>query len=258
MNTKTAVVVGGGRSIGAYLCKHLAQNGYDVAVADLNGENALNVAAEINAEGGRAVGYHCDATNEASVIDLFANARKDLGNIYLMVYVAGIAKSKKITDFELSDFNLCVNVNLTGYFLCAREASRIMIEEGTKGRIIQINSKSGKEGSKFNSGYSASKFGGWGLTQSIALDLAPHGITVNALMLGNLLSSDMFQSLVPSYAKKLGIPEEEVIPYYQAKTPMNRGCEFSDVAAVLTFYASEGASYCTGQAINITGGQVMH
>ncbi|MBQ9080137.1 MAG: sorbitol-6-phosphate dehydrogenase [Clostridia bacterium] len=258
MNKKTAIIVGGGRSLGAYLSKHLAQNGYDVAVIDLDGENAASVAAEINAEGGRAVGYRCDATDESAVIDTFAKIRAELGNIYLMVYVAGIAKSRKITDFELSDFNLCVNVNLTGYFLCAREAARIMIAEGTRGRIIQINSKSGKEGSKFNSGYSSSKFGGWGLTQSIALDLAPHGITVNALMLGNLLNSDMFRSLVPSYAKKLGIPEEEVVPYYQAKTPMNRGCEFSDVAAVLTFYASEGASYCTGQAINITGGQVMH
>lgn len=255
---KTAVIIGGGRGLGEYLCKHLSKNGYDVAVADLNGDNALKVAADINAAGGRAVGYPCDATCEAAVVDMFASIRRDLGNIYLLVYVAGLAKSKKITEFELSDFDLCLKVNLVGYFLCAREAARIMIEEGTKGRIIQINSKSGKEGSKFNSGYSSSKFGGWGMTQSIALDLAPHGITVNALMLGNLLSSDMFQSLVPSYAKKLGIKEEEVVPYYQAKSPMNRGCEFSDVAAVLTFYASEGASYCTGQAINITGGQVMH
>lgn len=258
MNNKTAIIIGGGRGLGAYLCHHLAQNGYDIAVADINGQNALNVAAEINAEGGKAVGYTCDATNEASVIETFAKIRHDLNNIYLLVYVAGLIKSCKITEFELSDFNLCVNVNLTGYFLCAREAARIMISDGTNGRIIQINSKSGKEGSKFNSGYSSSKFGGWGLTQSIALDLAPHGITVNSLMIGNLLHSDMFKSLVPSYAKKLGIPEEDVIPYYREKTPLKRGCKPSDVAAVLTFYASEGASYCTGQAINVTGGQVMH
>jgi len=175
-----------------------------------------------------------------------------------MVYNAGIARSHKITEFPLSDFNLCLDVNLIGYFLCARETARYMIPADKGGRIININSKSGKEGSKFNSGYSAAKFGAWGLTQSLALDLAPHNITVNALMLGNLLESDMFKSLVPSYAKKLGIKEEEVIPYYRAKVPLNRGCSFNDVANVLLFYASEGASYCTGQAINITGGQVMH
>ena len=132
-----------------------------------------------------------------------------------------------------------------------------MIDNGIKGRIIQINSKSGCVGSKYNAGYSASKFGGVGLTQSMALDLAEHGITVNSLMLGNLLYSDMFQSLIPSYAKKLGIPEDQVVQTYIDKVPLKRGCEFQDVANVLDFYASEKASYCTGQSIKITGGQVM-
>lgn len=97
-----------------------------------------------------------------------------------------------------------LSVNLTGYFLCAREASKVMIRENRGGRIIQINSKSGKVGSKHNSGYSAAKFGGVGLTQSLALDLAEHKITVHSLMLGNLLQSPMFQSLKPQYAKKIG------------------------------------------------------
>jgi len=99
---------------------------------------------------------------------------------------------------------------LTGYFLCAREMARLMIKHKVAGRIIQINSKSGKVGSKHNSGYSAAKFGGVGLTQSLALDLADYGITVNSLMLGNLLKSPMFQSLLPQYAKKLGIDESQV------------------------------------------------
>ena len=123
--------------------------------------------------------------------------------------------------------------------------------------LIQINSKSGKVGSKHNSGYSAAKFGGVGLTQSLALDLADHGITVNSLMLGNLLKSPMFQSLIPQYAQKLGIPESEVEQVYIDKVPLKRGCDYQDVLNVLLFYASEKASYCTGQSINITGGQVM-
>ena len=173
------------------------------------------------------------------------------------MYSAGVAKAAPITAFPLKDFEFSVAVNLTGYFLCAREFAKLMVRDNIKGRIIQINSKSGKVGSKHNSGYSAAKFGGVGLTQSLALDLADHGITVNSLMLGNLLKSPMFQSLIPQYAQKLGIPESEVEQVYIDKVPLKRGCDYQDVLNVLLFYASEKASYCTGQSINITGGQVM-
>ena len=183
--------------------------------------------------------------------------KEKFGRVDLLVYSAGIARSHKITNFPLADWNLSMAVNTTGYFLCAREVSKLMIEKEIKGRIIQINSKSGKVGSKHNSGYSAAKFGGIGLTQSLALDLAEHGITVNSLMLGNLLNSPMFQSLIPQYAKKLNIPETEVLQSYIDKVPMKRGCDYQDVLDTLVFYASEKAGYMTGQSINITGGQVM-
>jgi len=256
-NTKDAIIIGGGRGLGEYLSKHLSNNDYNVAVVDINLENALAVADSISKTGKKAKGYYLNACDEVSVENTFSEIKQDFEHIYLMVYNAGAAKSTKITDFDIEDFHLCLNVNLVGYFLCAREIAKIMIENGTKGRIIQINSKSGKVGSKYNAGYSAAKFGGVGLTQSLALDLAEHGISVNSLMLGNLLNSDMFQSLIPSYAKKLGLMESEVIPYYIDKVPLMRGCEFEDVANVLTFYASEKAGYCTGQSVNITGGQVM-
>lgn len=170
---------------------------------------------------------------------------------------AGIAKAAFISDFQLGDFDRSLQVNLVGYFLCAREFSRLMIRDGIQGRIIQINSKSGKVGSKHNSGYSAAKFGGVGLTQSLALDLAEYGITVHSLMLGNLLKSPMFQSLLPQYATKLGIKPDEVEQYYIDKVPLKRGCDYQDVLNMLLFYASPKASYCTGQSINVTGGQVM-
>jgi sorbitol-6-phosphate 2-dehydrogenase len=175
----------------------------------------------------------------------------------LLVYSAGVAKAAPITQFMLNDFDLSLQINLVGYFLCAREFSRLMIRDGIKGRIIQINSKSGKVGSKHNSGYSAAKFGGVGLTQSIALDLAEYGITVHSLMLGNLLKSPMFQSLIPQYAEKIGIEPEQVEQYYIDKVPLKRGCDYQDVLNILLFYASDKAAYCTGQSINVTGGQVM-
>ncbi|MGQ0286370.1 sorbitol-6-phosphate dehydrogenase [Pasteurellaceae bacterium 22721_9_1] len=258
-SSKVAIVVGGGQTLGAFLCAGLAENGYRVAVADLNEANAQKTAAEINQKVGKEVahGFKVDATSEESVIQLAANVDATFGRSDLLVYSAGVAKAAPITSFALKDFEFSVAVNLTGYFLCAREFAKLMVRDGIKGRIIQINSKSGKVGSKHNSGYSAAKFGGVGLTQSLALDLADNGITVNSLMLGNLLKSPMFQSLIPQYAQKLGIPESEVEQVYIDKVPLKRGCDYQDVLNVLMFYASEQASYCTGQSINITGGQVM-
>lgn len=256
---KTVVVVGGGQTLGEYICEGFAADGFKVGVADLNGANAARVADNINTNHGAdlAVGVQVNATDEESVKDCFKTLNDQLGSIDVLIYSAGVAKAAKITDFSLDDFNFNVGVNLNGYFLCAREAARYMVEQGNGGRILQINSKSGKVGSKHNAGYSSAKFAGVGLTQSIALDLADDNITVNSLMLGNLLESPMFQSLIPQYAKKLGLPEDQVMQHYIDKVPLKAGCGYDDVLNVLKFYAGDGAKYCTGQSINITGGQVM-
>ena len=205
---QVAVVIGGGQTLGEFLCRGLAAEGYRVAVVDIQSEKAARVAQEINAEFGEgmAYGFGADATSEAKRHWRWpAGWMRFLGASTCWSTAPGIAKAAFISDFELGDFDRSLQVNLVGYFLCAREFSRLMIRDGIQGRIIQINSKSGKVGSKHNSGYSAAKFGGVGLTQSLALDLAEYGITVHSLMLGNLLKSPMFQSLLPQYATKLGI-----------------------------------------------------
>jgi sorbitol-6-phosphate 2-dehydrogenase len=254
---KVAIVAGGGQSLGEVLSLRLAKEAYDVAVVDINKENAESVAAKINeTDTQRAIAIRADLTNEADVSSMVKKTVAEFGKIDLLVYNAGYANSAKITDFETSTWEASLAVNLTGYFLCAREVSKVMIEQGY-GNIIQINSKSGKVGSKHNSGYSASKFGGVGLTQSLALDLAEHNIRVNAIMPGNLLDSPMFESLIPQYAKKLSIPEEQVKQVYIEKVPLKRGCTYDDIANMVVFYASDQAAYCTGQSINVTGGQVM-
>ncbi|MEI4964058.1 MULTISPECIES: sorbitol-6-phosphate dehydrogenase [Aeromonas] len=257
--SKVALVVGGGKSLGAFLCKGLADAGYQVVVGDMDGESAKQTTSEIaEVHGGENVmAVQANATQEADVQRMIGAVDDRFGRIDLLVYNAGTATAAKIDQFPLDAWYRSLEVNLTGYFLCAREASRVMIRENKGGRIIQINSKSGKVGSKHNSGYSAAKFGGVGLTQSLALDLAEHNITVHSLMLGNLLKSPMFQTLLPQYAVKLGIPEDQVEQTYIDKVPLKRGCDFLDVLNVLKFYASDEASYCTGQSVNITGGQVM-
>jgi len=148
-------------------------------------------------------------------------------------------------------------VNLTGYFICAREAARAMLPNKS-GSIIQINSKSGKKGSFRNSAYAASKFGGIGVTQSLALEYAEQGVRINSICPGNLLDSPLWvNSLFKQYAENQGITEDEVRKKYIDQVPMKRGCTYHDVTNVVVFLASDDSSYMTGQAINVTGGQEM-
>jgi sorbitol-6-phosphate 2-dehydrogenase len=132
----------------------------------------------------------------------------------------------------------------------------VMVDQRS-GNIVNISSKSGKKGGQWLSAYCASKFGIIGLTQSMAMDLAAFGVRVNAVCPGNVFSTPMWESLFEPYAKKLGIPVERVREHYNEKVPLGRECRVEDIANVVVFLASEEASYMTGQAINVTGGQEM-
>ena len=171
--------------------------------------------------------------------------------------LAGILLAEAVDEFPAEKWRAVIDVNLVGYFLCAKHAARVMKAQRS-GSILQINSKSGKKGSYKNSAYAASKFGGIGLTQSIALELAEYGVRANAICPGNLLDSPLWvDSLYSQYAKKWGITEEEVRQKYVDQVPMKRGCTYDDITNVVVFLASEQAGYMTGQAINVTGGQEM-
>jgi len=255
---KTAIVTGGGQGLGEAICAKLAEHGIEVAVVDLNLVNAQKVSESLTQKYGcRSIALSADVTRERDVVEAFSRTASELGKLDILVSNAGILIANEITEYSEADFRKVVDVNLMGYFLCAREAARIMKRQKS-GVIIQINSKSGKKGSYKNSAYAASKFGGIGLTQSIALDLAPYNIRVNAICPGNLLDSPLWTgSLYSQYAKKWGISEEEVRKKYVEQVPLGRGCTYDDVTSVLMFLISEGASYMTGQAINVTGGQEM-
>jgi sorbitol-6-phosphate 2-dehydrogenase len=150
-----------------------------------------------------------------------------------------------------------IEVNLTGYFLSA-QAACVQMKRQKSGCIVQINSKSGKKGSFRNSAYAASKFGGIGLTQSLALDMAPYGVRVNAVCPGNLLDGTLWQdSLLAQYGETQNLTPEQVRAKYESQVPLGRGATYEDIAGVVVFLCSEDAAYMTGQAINITGGQEM-
>ena len=257
LKDRVALVTGAGQGLGEALARRLAAEGARVVLTDVNGDAAERVAASLESEGAGAIGVPADVTREADVAAMVERTLTRFGTLDILVANAGVVKAHDIQEFPLDDWKFVLDVNLTGYFLCAREAARVMARQ-RRGTIIQINSKSGKKGSFRNSAYAASKFGGIGLTQSLALDLAPYGVRVNAVCPGNLLDGTLWTgSLYEQYAKKWGITPDEVRRKYEEQVPLGRGCQYEDVANVVVFLASDDSSYMTGQAINVTGGQQM-
>ncbi len=258
LEDRVAIVTGGAQGLGEAICHRLAREGAHIAVADLDLRGAQGVADDLAAQADRrAIAVGVDVTDETQVEAMVQRTMQVFGRLDILVSNAGILIAEAIDEFPAEKWRAVMNVNLFGYFLCAKHAARAMKEQHS-GAIIQINSKSGKKGSYKNSAYAASKFGGIGLTQSIALELAEYGVRVNTVCPGNLLDSPLWvNSLYAQYAKKWGITEEEVRQRYIDQVPMKRGCTYDDVTNIIVFLASDQASYMTGQAINVTGGQEM-
>jgi len=256
---KNAIVTGGAQGLGQAICFRLAKEGCNIAVADINQEGIKETEEKLRAEYGiKTLGVVTDVTKDDQVAHLVDETVSQLGGLDIMVSNAGILIAQPVEDFSAQKWMKVMEVNLFGYFLCVKHAARVMKPQKS-GVIIQINSKSGKKGSYKNSAYAASKFGGIGLTQSAALELAEFGIRVNSICPGNMLDSPLWvDSLFKQYARTRGMTEEEVRNYYVNQVPMKRGCTYDDVCNTLVFLASEQSSYMTGQAINVTGGQEMH
>lgn len=253
---RVAIVTGGGQGLGEALAKRLDKEGCSVVVADINIEAAQTVAERLN----DASAFKVDVCIENQVEEMVDYTVKKYGKLDILISNAAILIAKAVVDFPSEQWKKIMDVNLVGYFNCAKAAAKVMIP-GKSGAIIQINSKSGKKGSYKNSAYAASKFGGIGLTQSLALELAEFGIRVNAICPGNLLNSPLWAEgpncLFKQYARNQGITEEQVRQKYLSQVPLGRSCEYEDIANVMVFLASEDSSYVTGQAINVTGGQEM-
>jgi len=255
---QSAIVTGAAQGLGEAIARRLAAEGCDVLLTDVNAEKVEATAAALARDTGRrAVGIKSDVTSPDECAAMVQRAVAEFGKLDILVANAGILKAGDVTEMDANDFRRVLEVNLTGYFLCAQAAGRQMAAQKS-GSIVQINSKSGKKGSFRNGAYAASKFGGIGLTQSIALDLAPHGVRVNAVCPGNLLDGTLWQdSLFEQYGKTQGLTKEQVRAKYEGQVPLGRGATYEDVAGVVVFLCSADASYMTGQAINVTGGQEM-
>ena len=257
--SKSALITGAAQGLGEAIAYRLAAEGCNaLTIADMNFEKANAVAAKAAADYGiKAQALQVNVADPAQVQEMTEKHVLLYGGLDILVSNAGILSAHDILDFPADAWRRVMEVNLYGYFNCAQAAAKVMSEKKS-GVIIQINSKSGKKGSFRNSAYAASKFGGIGLTQSIALDLAPYGVRVNCVCPGNLLDGTLWtDSLYEQYAVKWGITAEEVRKKYTDQVPLGRGCTYQDVCNVVVFLASEDSSYMTGQAINVTGGQEM-
>ncbi len=255
---KCALVTGAAQGLGAAIAERLANEGCDLILWDVNVEAVQSTAKSVAEASGRSVrGESVDVTDADAVRGGVDRAVADLGGLDILISNAGILVSGESVSIDPAAWRKVIDVNLTGYFLCAREAARVMMESGG-GSIVQINSKSGKKGSFRNAAYAASKFGGVGVTQSLALEFAESGVRVNSICPGNLLDSPLWvNSLYKQYAANQGITEAEVRQKYVDQVPMKRGCTYQDVTNVVVFLASDDSGYMTGQAVNVTGGQEM-
>lgn len=263
LKDKTAVITGGAQGFGAGIARHLADEGCKCVIADLNLELATKTASEL---GGTAV--RCDVTNEEDVAVLCDTAMEIYGRLDIFISNAGVLISGALDELTLEKFELVTKVNYTAFFLCAREAARVMKAQREKHPdrtfdIIEINSKSGLEGSNKNFAYAGSKFGGLGLVQSFAKELVEYGIKVNAICPGNFFEGPLWmdaeKGLFTQYLRAGKVPGaktvEDVKKFYESKVPMGRGCYPLDVARAILYCVEQ--EYETGQAIPVTGGQVM-
>ncbi|MCU0782860.1 MAG: sorbitol-6-phosphate dehydrogenase [Verrucomicrobia bacterium] len=266
LKDKIAIVTGGAQGLGQAICERLAREGCHVVVVDVNEEGAKATASQITrATGRRVTGRKVDVTQEPQVQALFDDTAKEFGHVDIVVANAAILIAEPIAEADAEKWRAVMNVNLFGYFLVTKHACRTMKQQRS-GSIININSKSGKKGSAANSAYAASKFGGIGHTQSVALEMAPFNVRCNAICPGNLLDSPLWthpeKGLFVQYLRAGKVSGaktlDDVRQAYINQVPMKRGCSYDDVCNAVIFLASDQSSYITGIALSVTGGQEMN
>lgn len=248
LSGKVALVTGGGRGIGRGIALALAKQGADVAIDYVSDpKEAQAVAAEVRSLGRRSIAIQADVSKRAEVERLVAEVVRGLGHLDVLANNAGILSYGPFVDMAEETFDRVLAVNLKGQFLVAQAAARQMIKQGKGGRILNVASiASGQVGVGFPgiAHYTASKGGVIALTESIALELAPHGITANAIAPG-AIETDMAKA-------SLATPEGKAA--FLKRIPLGRIGQPADIGAMAAFLASDEAGYCTGATFYVDGG----
>jgi len=252
---KHAIVTGGSRGIGAAVAAELVARGAKVTIMGRSAEALKRKAEELRGEAGVTVAVEeCDVADERSVRSAFGNAVAALGPAFILVNNAGTAKSRTFTQTTLDVWNEMLSVNLTGTFLCTAEVLPAMIE-ARDGRVVNIASTAGLRGYKTMSAYCASKHGVIGLTRSLALETAKHGITVNAVCPG-YTDTDLTTEAVKNLVANLGKTREQAMAMLTRTIPRGTLITPEEVATAVGWLCSPGASGVTGIALPIAGGEI--
>jgi len=255
---KVAVVTGAASGLGRGIADGLNAAGAAVAFCDID-MDGLAEATGACSEPLRSAAIRMNVTDEDAVRTAFDEIIRHWGGVDIVVCAAGIAPPFDLVDMPVDKWRLALEINLTGYFLVAREGARVMKAQEHGGAMVMVSSKSGLDASKANSAYNATKAGELHLMRGWALELGPDGIRVNAVAPGNVFEGSKIWN--PDYievcAKKKGIKPEEVIPHYVSMTALNREIKRADVADAVSFLCSDSARCITGQTLVVDSGQVM-
>jgi len=253
LKDKVAIVTGGARGIGFGICEALGAAGCDLIIADIS-EDKSSEAAQKLLRGG----YHCraqrvDVTQEDSVQHLVKAVRERHGRIDILVNSSGVAPNVVPTiRLTSGEWNRVLNVNLHGVFTCCREVGAVMAKQES-GRIINIASLNSVSPAALTAAYNVSKAGVVSLTQTLAMELAPFGVNVNAVSPGPI-ETEFHDVVMPQRAATLGISREQMVEKVRASIPLGRWGTPTDIAKVVLFLASSQSDWMTGQNLIVAGG----
>jgi 3-oxoacyl-[acyl-carrier protein] reductase len=243
-SARVAFISGAARGIGFAIAEELSLSGYSIIISDILADKAKESAEILSRKGTQSLAVSGDVSKPQDVDRMFDESINKFGKVDILVNNAGVTRDNFMLRMEEKDWDLVLNINLKGAFLCTKSASKIMMKNRW-GRIINISSVVGVMGNAGQANYAASKAGLIGFTKSAAKELASRNITVNAVAPG-YIQTEMTEKL-PEAAKEGFL---SVIPLKRAGTPL-------DVARVVSFLASDNAEYITGQVIHCDGGMVM-
>ena len=242
LNGKTALITGAARGIGRSVARAFAREGAHVVIADLNLDGAKDAAGELASKGGSATALAVDVSDPASITGMFAAIRKERGRLDALVNNAGVGGNTLFLDTKLEEWERIIRINLTGAFLVAQGAARMMVEGGG-GKIVNIASLSGQRGGTGRSAYGSAKAGLELLTKVMAVELAEHHINVNAIAPGPI------ETEMAKFAH-----DKATRAAYEYLVPMHRYGSPDEIADAAVFLVSDESRYVTGHTLNVDGG----